>query len=65
MTIQQLLDKHEIKHGIENDQARIDAFVKELSDELARGPHHFDSVDIEWYVPLRRIARFLGVAFNG
>lgn len=29
MNIKQLLDKHEIKHGIENDQARIDEFVKD------------------------------------
>lgn len=30
MTIKKLLAKHDIKHGIENDQARIDEFVKDL-----------------------------------
>lgn len=29
-SIQDLLEKYQIKNGIENDQARIDEFVKEL-----------------------------------
>ena len=64
-SIHELLEKHDIKHGIENDQARLDEFVEELSKELAKGPHHFDPVTLEWYVPLLRIAKFLGVKFNG
>lgn len=65
MTIRQLLKKHDIVHGIENDSARIEAFIKDLGDELAKGPHHFDPVVLEWFVPLKRLADFLGVKFNG
>lgn len=33
-SIQDLLEKYQIKNGIENDQARIDEFVKELKEAM-------------------------------
>lgn len=30
--VRELLDKHDIKHGIENDQARLDAFVRDIEN---------------------------------
>lgn len=30
MTIDELLEKHDIKHGIENDEARLEEFKAEL-----------------------------------
>ena len=32
MNLHTLLTKHQIVHGLENDQAHIDAFVKELTE---------------------------------
>lgn len=33
--IDDLLKKHQIQHGLENDQARIDAFKEELQELLS------------------------------
>jgi hypothetical protein len=55
MTIKNLLAKHDIKHGIENDQARLDEFTKDLKVELARS-QHFDPVTLEWYIPASNVA---------
>ena len=35
MNLHTLLTKHQIIHGLENDQANIDAFVKELTRVIA------------------------------
>ena len=35
MSLHTLLTKHQIVHGIENDQPHIDAFVKELTQVMA------------------------------
>ena len=35
MNLHTLLTKHQIIHGYENDQANIDAFVKELTQVMA------------------------------
>ena len=34
MSLHTLLTKHQIVHGLENDQANIDAFVKELTEVM-------------------------------
>ena len=59
MTLQELLDKHEIKHGIENDQARLDAFVKDLKKELTKA-QHFDPVTLEFYIPVTLVVSIFG-----
>jgi len=45
MNLHTLLTKHQIIHGYENDQANIDAFVKELTQVMAGVVPEKDEVD--------------------
>lgn len=36
MTLKNLLEKHNIRHGLENDQANIDAFKRELKRVISK-----------------------------
>jgi len=59
MTIKDILDKHDIKHGIENDQARIDEFVSELRAEIM-AEKYFDPITVSWLISDTDINRVFG-----